>query len=83
VLFKCPDQDIKLLKNRILLYRYVPLSYQMLIPLKPKDILISDIIVEVIISRKLIKPKENIHRSLSLLLEIPFSVFFIANHLHE
>jgi hypothetical protein len=76
VLFKCPDQDIKLLKNRILLYRYVPLSYQMLIPLKPKDILISDIIVEVIISRKLIKSKENIHRFLSLLLEIPFSAFF-------
>ncbi len=52
-LFKCPDQDIKFLENRILLYRYNPLFDQMLIPLKPKDILLQDAIVEVLISRKL------------------------------
>ncbi|CAF3507323.1 unnamed protein product [Rotaria sp. Silwood1] len=46
----CPDQDIKLLHNRILLYRYEPSSYQMIIPLNPKDILLPDTIVEVIIS---------------------------------
>ncbi|CAF4275277.1 unnamed protein product, partial [Rotaria sp. Silwood2] len=46
----CPDQDIKLLHNRILLYRYEPSSYQMILPLNPKDILLPDTIVEVIIS---------------------------------
>ncbi|CAF1047019.1 unnamed protein product [Rotaria sordida] len=46
----CPDQDIKLLHNRILLYRYEPSSYQMIIPLNPKDILLPDTIVEIIIS---------------------------------
>jgi hypothetical protein len=51
---KCPDQDIKLLHNRILLFRYEPSSYSMVIPLNPKDILVPDTIVEVIISRKLI-----------------------------
>ncbi|CAF3344795.1 unnamed protein product [Rotaria socialis] len=38
----CPDQDIKLLHNRILLFRYDPSSYQMIISLSPKDILIPD-----------------------------------------
>jgi hypothetical protein len=52
-LFKCPDQDIKFLHNRILLFRYDPSSYSMVIPLNPKDILVPDTIVEVIISRKL------------------------------
>ncbi|UJR38292.1 hypothetical protein I4U23_030962 [Adineta vaga] len=46
----CPDQNIKSLQNRILLFRYEPSSYSMIIPLKPKDILIPDTIVEVIIS---------------------------------
>ncbi len=43
---------MKLLHNRILLYRYDRSSYQIIIPLNPKDILIPDTIVEVIISRK-------------------------------
>jgi hypothetical protein len=51
-LIKCPDQDIKYLRNRILLFRYEPSSYSMIIPLNPRDILIPDTIVEVIISRK-------------------------------
>ncbi|CAF4118217.1 unnamed protein product [Rotaria socialis] len=38
----CPDQNIKLLHNRILLFRYDPSSYQMIISLSPKDILIPD-----------------------------------------
>ncbi|CAF3993640.1 unnamed protein product, partial [Rotaria sordida] len=46
----CPDQDIKLLQNRILLFRYEPASYSMMIPLNPKDILVPDTIVEVVIS---------------------------------
>ena len=49
---QCPDQDIKSLQNRILLFRYEPSSYSMIIPLNPKDILVPDTIVEVIISRK-------------------------------
>lgn len=52
VYFKCPDQDVKLFHNRILLFRYEPLSYQMLIPLNLNDIRLADTIVEVIISRK-------------------------------
>ena len=50
---QCPDQDIKLLHNRILLYRYQLSSYHVILPLNPKDILMPDTIVEVIISRKL------------------------------
>ncbi|CAF1224998.1 unnamed protein product [Adineta ricciae] len=46
----CPDQDIRLFHNRILLYRYEPLSYQMLIPLNLNDIRLANTIVEVIIS---------------------------------
>jgi hypothetical protein len=53
-LLKCPDQDIKYLNNRILLFRYEPSSYSMIIPLKPRDILVPDTIVEVIISRKFV-----------------------------
>ncbi|CAF4056861.1 unnamed protein product [Rotaria sp. Silwood2] len=49
----CPDQDIKLLHKRILLFRYEPSSYSMIIPLNPRDILVPDTIVEVVISRKL------------------------------
>lgn len=50
--FQCPDQDIKLLHNRILLFRYEPSLYSMMIPLNPRDILVPDTIVEVVISRK-------------------------------
>jgi protein kinase D len=46
----CPDQNIKSLQNRILLFRYEPSSYSMIIPLNPRDILVPDTIVEVIIS---------------------------------
>jgi hypothetical protein len=52
VVFQCPDQDIKLLHNRILLFRYEPSSYSLIIPLNPRDILVPDTIVEVIISRE-------------------------------
>ncbi|CAF0734910.1 unnamed protein product [Didymodactylos carnosus] len=50
----CPDQDIKSLNNRILLFKYEPSSYQMLLPLNPRDILNPECIVEVIISQCLV-----------------------------
>ncbi|CAF3987019.1 unnamed protein product [Rotaria magnacalcarata] len=46
----CPDQNIKFLHNRILLFRYEPSSYSRIIPLNPRDILVPDTIVEVLIS---------------------------------
>lgn len=51
--FQCPEQKIKSIDRRILLFRYEPNSHSTIIPLHPKDILLPDTIVEVIISRKL------------------------------
>ena len=65
---QCPDQNIKHLQNRILLFRHEPSAYAMIIPLKPKDILAPDTIVEVIISRKSLKGKEEIYTPWNVLL---------------